>query len=243
MRLLYRMQRAATSHAVDDNSHPLLQVREIHKRAVVLVAADKGLCGALNSNLFHLADKFDASSTVFITAGRKATQYVTQSGRQLAAEFSYWDRPRFPEAKAIATCARDLFVKREVDQVQIVATRFVNTLIQQPVCLEFLPVGEITGLNIGKSEIAEETTASAADFLFEPGPEAVLDYLLSHYVNICMYQVLLDAKASEHSARMVSMKAATENADGLIKELTLQYNKLRQENITSELLDIAGGQA
>src|SRR6267142_1806901 len=238
MQLLYRIQLAATSHVVDEISDPLLQVREVHKRAVILVSVDKGLCGALNSNLFRLADEFDASSTVFITAGRKATQYVTQSGRQLAANFSYADRPRFPEAKAIAACACDLFLKGEVDQVQIVATRFVNTLVQQPVCLEFLPVGEITGLKLEGSEAAGESADRNVDFLFEPSALAVVGYLLSHYLNLCVYQTLLNAKASEHSARMVSMKAATENAQGLIKELTLQYNKLRQESITNELLDI-----
>jgi F-type H+-transporting ATPase subunit gamma len=242
MRLLYRIQRVATTHA-GDIAHPLLQVREVRKRAVILVAADKGLCGALNSNVFRLADQFDSSSTVFIAAGHKAAQFVMQSGRQLAAEFSYGDQPRFHEAKAIATCARDLFVNGEVDQVRIVATRFVNTLVQQPVSLEFLPVGAITGLKFEGAEAIDEAADTALDFLFEPSSKAVVGYLLSHYLDIFVYQVLLDAKASEHSARMVSMKAATENADDLIKKLTLQYNKLRQENITNELLDIAGGQA
>ena len=199
--------------------------------------------GALNSNVFRLADQFDPSSTVFIAAGHKAAQFVMQSGRQLAAEFSYGDRPRFHEAQAIATCARDLFVNGEVDQVGIVAARFVNTLVHQPASLEFLPVGEITGLKFDGAESMSEEVVTAVDFLFEPSPKAVVGYLLSHYLNNYVYQVLLNAKASEHSARMVSMKSATENADGLIKKLTIQYNKLRQENITNELLDIAGGQA
>src|SRR5262249_48564383 len=144
-RLLYRIQRKATTQAVDFN-HALLEVREVHKRAVILIAADKGLCGALNSNVFHLATQFDIPSTGFITAGRKAAQFVARSGRHLAAEFAYADTPRFPEARAIAAFARDLFLKQEVDQVQIVATRFVNTLTQVPVSVEFLPVGEIKGL-------------------------------------------------------------------------------------------------
>jgi F-type H+-transporting ATPase subunit gamma len=242
MRLLYRIQRVATTHA-GDIQHPLLQLREVHKRAVILVAADKGLCGALNNNVFRLADQFDPTSTVFIAAGHKAAQFVKQGGRQLAAEFSYGDRPRFHEAKAIAAFASDLFVHGSVDQVQIVASRFVNTLVQQPVSLEFLPVGLIKSLKFEGAELANDAADTAAEFLFEPSPKAVLGYLLSHYLNIYVYQVLLNAKASEHSARMVSMKSATENADGLIKKLTLQYNKLRQENITNELLDIAGGQA
>src|SRR5438552_5861631 len=120
--LLYRIQRHATTHAPDDFTHPLMQVREVRKRAVILVGTDKGLCGALNSNLFRLAAQFDIPSTVFITAGRKAAQFVARTGRQLAAEFAYADTPRFPEARAIAAFARDLFMKGEVDRVQVVAT-------------------------------------------------------------------------------------------------------------------------
>jgi F-type H+-transporting ATPase subunit gamma len=242
VRLLYRIQRKATTQAIDF-SHPLLEVREVRKRAVILVGADKGLCGALNTNLFRMAAQFDPQSTVFITAGRKAAQFVARTGRQLAAEFAYGDTPRFPEARAIAALARDLFLKREVDQVQVVATRFVNTLTQQPVCIEFLPIGEIKGLKIEGMESEEELAAGATESLFEPNAEAVLGYLLPGYLNIYIYQVLLNAKASEQSARMVSMKNATDNAESLIKDLTLEYNKLRQGNITRELLDIAGGQA
>src|SRR6266404_8997823 len=109
--LLYRIQRQATTHAPDDFTHPLLEVREVRKRAVILVGTDKGLCGALNSNVFRLVAQFDIQSTVFITAGRKAAQFVARSGRQLAAEFAYADAPRFPEARAIAAFARDLFLK------------------------------------------------------------------------------------------------------------------------------------
>ena len=242
VRLLYRIQREATTR-MGEFRHPLLEAREIRKRAVILVSADKGLCGALNSNLFRLAAQFDPQSTVFITAGRKAAQFVAGARRQLAAEFNYSDTPRFPEARAIAAFARDLFLKREVDEVRVVATRFVNTLTQQPVSLEFLPVGEIKGIKIPGAELEDELVPGAREFRFEPGPEAVLGYLLSHYLNIYIHQVLLSAKASEQSARMVSMKNATDNADRLIEDLTLEYNKLRQGNITRELLEIAGGQA
>jgi len=239
--LLYRMQRAATTRAVDF-SHPLLEVREVRRRAVILVGPDKGLCGALNSNVFRVAAQFDPHSTVFITAGRKAAQFIAHSGRQLLAEFPYADTPRFSEARAIAAFARGIFLKQEVDQVQVVATRFVNTLTQQPLSFEYLPVGEIQGLKVEGLEPAEELS-HVGEFLFEPSAGAFLGYLLAHYLNIYVYQVLLDAKASEQSARMVSMKNATDNASRLIKDLALEYNKLRQGNITRELLDIAGGHA
>ena len=241
VRLLYRIQRAATSRGLDFE-HPLLEVREVRKRAVILIAADKGLCGALNTNVFRLAAQFDPASTIYITAGRKAAQFVARTRRQLAAEFSYGDSPAFAEARAIAAFARDLFLTREVDQVQIVATRFVNTLSQQAVALEYLPVGAITGLNVPGVEAAAPQD-DGAETLFEPGPEAVLSYLIGHYLNIYLYYSLLNAKASEQSARMVSMKNATDSAEDLIRALTLEYNKLRQGNITKELLEIAGGQA
>jgi F-type H+-transporting ATPase subunit gamma len=241
-RLLYRIQREATTQAVNF-THPLLEVRAVCKRAVILISPNQGLCGGLNSNLFHLAAQFDPHTTIFITAGRKAAEFVARSGRQLAAEFAYADSPRFPEAKAIAAFARDLFLNREVDLVQIVATRFVNTLTQQPASLEFLPIGPIKGLKVEGAESEEELAAHATEFLFEPSAQAVLNFLLPHYLNIYLYGVLLNAKASEQSARMVSMKNATENANNLIKDLTLELNKQRQGNITKELLDLAGGQA
>jgi F-type H+-transporting ATPase subunit gamma len=239
--LLYRLQRKATTQAVDF-SHPLLEVREVRKRAVILIGGDKGLCGALNSNLFRLATQFDPGQTLFITAGRRAAQFIARTRRQLVAEFAYGDSPRYTEAKAIAACARDLFLKQEVDEVQVIATRFVNTLTQEPVCFQFLPVGPIKGLKLPGAPSEEELAANTNEYMFEPSPEAFLGYLLSHYLNIYIYQILLNAKASEQSARMVAMKNATDNANTLIKNLTLEYNKLRQGKITTELLEIVGGQ-
>jgi F-type H+-transporting ATPase subunit gamma len=240
-RLLYRIQRSATAR-LHEFAHPLLETRQVRRRAVILIAADKGLCGALNTNVFRLASQFDPQSTIFITAGRKASQFVVRTERQLAAEFAYGDSPTFPEARAIGGYARDLFLKGEVDEVRIIGTRFVNTLTQETVSLEYLPVGTITDLRIPDVE-KQILAADTEEAQFEPDAEAVLDYLLGHYLNIYVYYVLLSAKASEQSARMVSMKNATDSAESLIDALTLEYNKLRQGNITRELLEIAGGQA
>jgi F-type H+-transporting ATPase subunit gamma len=241
-RLLYRIQRAAVRRSLDF-THPLMEVREVRRRAVVLVAADKGLCGALNTNVFRVASQFDPQSTLYITAGRKASQFVVRTRRQLAAEFAYGDSPQYPEARAIASFARDLFLKGEVDQVQIVASRFVNTLTQEPISIEYLPVGEIKGVRVQGAEDEASSDSDVDDVLFEPNAGTVLAYLVSQYLNVYMYFVLLNAKASEQSARMVSMKNATDSAEGLIDALKLEYNKLRQGNITKELLEIAGGQA
>ena len=244
IRMVYRIQRRAVTR-VADFTHPLLDVRPVKKRLIILVSSDKGLCGALNSNLFRLVGRYDHRSTVFITAGRKAAQFVARTRRELVADFPYGDTPRFAEARAIAAMARDLFLKGDVDEVILVATRFINTLTQEAVAFEYLPIGEIKGLRIPGSapESEDVPAADTTEFRFEPGPEQILSYLLGHFLNVLLYTVLLNAKASEQSARMVSMKSATDNANTMIKDLTLAYNKLRQGAITQELLEIAGGQA
>jgi F-type H+-transporting ATPase subunit gamma len=239
--LLYRIQRHATTRA-REFTHPLLEVREVRKRAVILVGTDKGLCGPLNANVFRVAAQFDPATTLFITAGKRASQFVAHTRRQLVAEFTFTDSPRMDEARPIANFARDLFLKGEVDEVKIVGTRFVNTLSQQAGAIEFLPIGEIKGLKVPGAESEGELASDTTEFLFEPSPEAVLSFLLGVYLNVFMYRVLLEAKASEQSARMVGMKNATDSANALIHDLTLEYNKLRQGNITKELLEIAGGQ-
>jgi F-type H+-transporting ATPase subunit gamma len=241
MRLLYRIQRVATTHA-PDFTHPLLEARPVRTRAIILVGSDRGLCGALNSNLFRVAGRVDPRASVFIAAGRKAAQFVARSGRKLVAEFPYGDTPRFEESRAIAALARDLFLKGDVDAVDMIASRFVNTLVQQPVTLNLLPVGDITTMELPGT--AAMTAADAGtQFRFEPNAHDIIEFLLGHYLNVFVHLVLLNAKASEQSARMVSMKGATDNAEQMIRELTLAANKLRQGHITQELLEIAGGQA
>src|SRR5689334_21393288 len=164
-RQLYRIQRAATAHAASF-THPLIAIRDVRRAAVILVGADKGLCGALNTNVFRLASQFDQGTTVFITAGRKAAQFVARTGRQLAAEFAYGDSPTFGEARAIVSLARTMFLKGEVDQVQVVSTKFVNTLTQEPVTVEFLPVGQIAGLQVPGAE-SEDTLGGESAPTFE----------------------------------------------------------------------------
>jgi len=239
--LLYRIQRHATTHA-GDFTHPLLEVRPVRKRAVILFGTDKGLCGALNSNLFRLAAQFDPATTVFIAVGKRAAEFVAATHGRLVAEFTFSDSPRFDEARPIATLARDLFVKGEVDQAQVVATRFVNTMTQDASVFDFLPIGDIKQLDMAGAAPEADVARGVPEFLFEFSAGEVLGYLFGHYLNIYVYRIMLEAKASEQSARMVAMKDATDNATGLIKDLTLEYNHLRQGNITKELLEIAGGQ-
>ena len=223
-----------------DFTHPLTEVRDVKKRAVIVISSDKGLAGALNGNLLREAAKFDKNTTVYITAGRKASQFVSRTKRQLAAEFTYKDAPLFAEARSISKFARDLYSKGEVDQVDILFTNYVSTLVQKPEVRQLMPITEIRGVTAGVhgEEGHEALTAGTTEYIFEPGAPAVLGALIPHYLNFQVFQILLEAKASEHSARMVAMKNATDNAKQLIKDLTLEYNKLRQANITKELLEI-----
>ncbi|HTA30127.1 MAG TPA: ATP synthase F1 subunit gamma [Candidatus Cybelea sp.] len=224
-----------------DFSHPFLQVRENPVRGVILVGTDKGLCGSLNSNLMREAAKF-APDTIFIGVGRKASQFLARTKRKMVAEFTYKDAPLFAEARAIAKFAQDLFLKGEVGQIDILYTQFISTLNQKPDARQLLPVAEIKQVTAGigvKPEAPIPPASGGAEYLFEPGQEQVLGALLPHAGNFQIYQILLEAKASEHSSRMVAMKNATDNAKQFIKDLTLEYNKLRQANITKELLEIS----
>ena len=229
-----------TFHA-GDFTHPLTEKRPGSRQGVILISTDKGLCGALNSNLMREAGKFDKANTVYITAGRKAAQFVARTRRNLVAEFTYKDAPLFSEARAISKFARDLFLKGEVDRVDILFTNFISTLTQKPQLRSFLPVGELKPANpaIPSQQTEQKLTHGSTEYLFEPGANQVLAALLPHSLNFDIYQILLEAKASEQSARMVAMKNATDNAQQLIKDLTLEYNKMRQASITKELLEIS----
>ena len=223
-----------------DFSHPLLEQREVRKHCVIVVSTDKGLCGGLNSSLMREVAKFPPD-TAFITAGRKASQFIARTRRALIAEFTYKDNPSFAEARAISKFARDLYLKGEVDQVDILFANFVSTLVQKPETRQLLPIREIKHVKAGIGADAGHPAPQSAggEFVFEPDQEQVLGALLPHGLNFVVYQILLESKASEHSARMVAMKNATDNANQFIKDLTLEYNKLRQANITKELLEIA----
>jgi F-type H+-transporting ATPase subunit gamma len=235
---------AAVSSGAGHFTHPLMETREGGKRALVIVSTDKGLCGALNSNLLREVARFDKESTICIAAGKKGSQFVSRTRRKLAAEFTYKDNPQFADARAISRFAQDMFLKGEVNGVDVLYTNFINTLTQRPEVRPLLPIGQIKALDVDVAGEGggSELKAGDIEYLFEPNAGAVLGNLLPHYVNFQMFQFLLESKASEHSARMVAMKNATDNAKQIIKDLTLEYNKLRQANITKELLEITTAQ-
>ena len=235
---------AAVSDGAGDFTHPLLEKRDGKKTAVILISTDKGLCGALNSNLLREAGKFDKNTTVYVCAGKKGGQFVSRTKRQLSAEFTYKDNPLFAEARAISKFAQEMFLKGDVDRVDVLYTNFINTLTQKPELRTLLPIGKVEALEVDLTVEGKggDLKKSELEYLFEPNAASVLGSLLPHYVNFQVFQFLLEAKASEHSSRMVAMKNATDNAKQLIKDLTLEYNKLRQANITKELLEITTAQ-
>jgi F-type H+-transporting ATPase subunit gamma len=208
---------------------------------LIIISTDKGLGGALNTNLLREAAKAHSPTTVYVVAGRKAAQWVARLKRELVAEFSYKDAPEFAEARAISKFAQELFLSGQADAVDVVFTNYVNTLTQKAELRSLLPLGRLQKLEAdirGNGASDEIQAGSAREYSFEPAAPQLLGNLLPHYLNYQVYQMLLEAKASEHSARMVAMKSATDNAKQLIKDLTLEYNKLRQANITKELLEI-----
>jgi F-type H+-transporting ATPase subunit gamma len=232
---------AAATAGAGEFQHPLTEKREIKKRALIIISTDKGLCGALNTNLLREAARAHSPTTVYVVAGRKAAQWVARLKRELVAEFSYKDAPEFAEARAISKFAQELFLSGQADAVDVVFTNYVNTLTQKAELRSLLPLGRLQKLEAdlrGNGSAEEIQSSTSREFGFEPAAPQLLGNLLPHYLNYQVYQMLLEAKASEHSARMVAMKSATDNAKQLIKDLTLEYNKLRQANITKELLEI-----
>jgi F-type H+-transporting ATPase subunit gamma len=226
----------------DPMLHPLLNVREVKKELVIVISTDKGLAGALNTNLFREAASFDSAKTVYVAAGRKGRQFLGRTRRQILADFELKDSPSFAEVKGIAQFSIEKFLTREVDKVSVLYTHFINTISQKPVVRTLLP---ISNFDLPHAP-AESSTKSSSDpmigYVFEPNEETVLDTVLPYYLHYQVFQMVLDARASEHSARMVAMKSATDNANQFIKDLTLEYNKMRQASITTELLEISTAQ-
>ena len=240
---------AAVADRVEEMQHPFLAKREVKTRGIILVTSDRGLCGPLNANLFKVASDIKGSAK-FAVIGRKGAQFLARTRRDLLAEFTVTDRVNFNEVKVVAAFMVKQFVEGVVDTVEIIYPRFKNTLIQVPTLLPLLPLASVAAVINDLRHDAGHHAAHAApapksdgsQMLFEPDASVVLEALLPLYVNREVYQQVLDAKASEHSARMVAMKTAKDNATKLLGDLTLEYNKARQAGITQEILEIAAAQ-
>jgi F-type H+-transporting ATPase subunit gamma len=226
----------------DPKLHPLLQIRPLKKELVLIISTDKGLAGALNTNLLREAARFETDKTAFVTAGRKARQFIARTKRELLADFELKDAPTLVETKAISKFCAEKFLNREVDKVSVLYTHFINTINQRPVVQTLLPISSFDLPKGGSADSADRDADPMVGYIFEPTAEAVLDIMLPYYIQYQVFEMILDARASEHSARMVAMKNATDNAHQFIKDLTLEYNKMRQAGITTELLEIATAQ-
>ncbi len=215
--------------------HPLLrQAEEVRNIGLILITPDRGLCGGLPSTINRRTAQFlvdQAKTARTIAVGRKGRDFMRRTGQNVIAEFSaIGDNPTYAELRPIAQVAMQEFIDGAVDRVHLVFMQFVNTVVQRPEVFKLLPV-----------EPPTEAETLAIDYIYEPDRETVLAELLPRYIEQQVYAATLEAIASEQSARMVAMRNATDNANDLMRDLTLVYNKARQESITSELLDITGG--
>jgi len=235
-------------------SHPLLQKRDKSgKTAVLVLTSEKGLCGPLNTNLLREVLKNDDASKVYISVGRKGRQVLVRLKKNLLADFELKDSPTFAESKTISRFLLQKFEEKQFDAVEIYYNRFVNTLSQVPTRFPLVPIGAETlavAKAMGEARRAERTEPSpdgklnaTPSYNFEPDAAELLGKLLPYYVHLLVYEKILESRASEHSARMVAMKSATDNAKQLVKDLTLEYNKARQAAITNEILEISSAAA
>jgi F-type H+-transporting ATPase subunit gamma len=214
--------------------HPLLQRRPVEKIIVVHVTPDRGLCGGLNANLNRRLAGFILEQKVpveVVAVGRKGRDFSVRNSCKLCADFTQLsDQPSFLDTLPISNIVIKEYTEGMIDKVYISYAHFVSTLVQKPVMKQLLPV-----------EPAVIPGAQNVDYIYEPGAEEVLGGLLPRFVEMEIYHAILESIASEQSARMVAMRNATDSANELISDLTLMYNKVRQEAITRELLDITGG--
>jgi F-type H+-transporting ATPase subunit gamma len=228
--------------------HPLLTKREDIKRImIVLVTSERGLAGAFNTNIIRVAQRFGERMNVpvdYVTIGRKGRDSLIRAGENVVAEFTLPAEPTAMDIAPVARLAIDEFFSGRVDDVFIAYTDFINTLTQRPVVLGWLPLvpHQIEDAVAGEylKNMATVTTGNQ-DYEFEPNPIAILDEIVPRFTELQLYQAVLESLASEHSARMVAMRNASDNASQLAGDLTLVYNKARQAAITNEILDIVGG--
>ena len=235
---------AALSSRVDESFHPFLAQRPVKTRGILLVSTDKGLGGPLNSNLFRLVTEIKTPAK-FYAIGRKGSQFLARTKRDMVADFQVTDRVPFADVKVIVQFMIKQFLEGVIDTIEVIYPRYKNTLVQESLVRPVLPLLNLrTFLSAAQTDAVPGNAATNDDreISFEPNAQQVLEALLPFYVDRVIYQFVLSAKASEHSARMVAMKTAKDNATKILGELTLEYNKARQAAITQEILEIAAAQ-
>jgi F-type H+-transporting ATPase subunit gamma len=223
----------ATTTGGGDELHPLLQRREVRSSMLVFITPDRGLAGAMIGNVLRAGTTFAMERNPRVIAvGRKGRDWLNRRGRNIVAEVTpVPNRPGLVDIQDVARLAIEDFTTGAVDEVVLVFTKFISNSQQRPQRVQLLPIEPPQGGDTGRY----------TNFLFEPSPAEVLAAVLPRYVEVQIYQALLESRASEESARMIAMHNATENAKDVVKSLTLSYNKARQAGITKEILEISGG--
>jgi F-type H+-transporting ATPase subunit gamma len=215
--------------------------RPVKHRGILVIGTDKGLCGALNSNLFRELNDVDSSAT-FVSVGKRATQYLSRTRKDLLADFSLPDKPTFSDIRKIVDFLLRSYDDGRMDTIEVLFTSFINTLRQEPELIRLFPLNDLDSMTeklharFGADE--HVVPKDNREILIEDR-DTVLSEIATLYLKQEIYQLVLEAQASEHSARMVAMKTATDNAGNLIDDLTLQYNRARQAAITQEILEIS----
>ena len=237
------------SNAVNEDEslvHPLMSTKAEGKDLVLLISTDKGLCGALNTNILREVSRFAPETTEFVCVGKKGVQFLARAKRKVLADFHLKDSFLFHEAKEVAKFCIERFAQGDIKRILVLYTHYVNTLVQAPSERVVVPVQsfEVGHAELGHDNEKSDTavTAEVPEYVLEPNAHDFLGSLLPHFVCYKIFHLILEARASEHSSRMVAMKNATDNAKQLIKDLTLEYNKIRQASITTEILEIASAQ-
>ena len=223
---------AVSAGSQSDELHPLLEQREVDTVGIIVLTADRGLCGALNTNVIRRASELILAQThavELMTIGRKGQDFMSRRGYKIFATITgLGDRPTYEQVIPLARNVMESFMERRMDECYIVYPEFISTLTQRPKVQKILPIVS-----------SSEEPAKPVDYIFEPDPKSILEELLPRYVEVLIYEAILEAQASEQSARMVAMRNANQNAQDLIKDLTLVYNKTRQAAITREVIEIA----
>lgn len=235
----------ALKESAEEDMHPYFSEGKGGKTLVLLVTTDKGLCGGLNTNLIKKLVNSDLPADAdYVTIGRKGAQAMKRLRRNVIADFPVKDPAKFDEVRVAGKFLQEKFLTGDYAKVYAVFNNFINTVTLEPAIEQILPVNPVTlggkrkFEGMGNGHEVEETDTNVPQYTFEPSAAAVFESILPQYVNGTLFQIVLESRASEHSSRMVAMKNATDNAKQLIKDLTLEYNKLRQAAITNELLEI-----
>lgn len=233
-----------------DVIHPLMKKNNSDKAAALVITTDKGLCGSLNTNIFKVITTFFAESKdpQFYTIGKKGRNFIAKMGKDLIADFENSDLITFRTASQIGKLVSSSFIKGEIGSFSIIYPNFISSLRQEPRITPILPISleslkEFYDMTLGDKNEKVKAEEKENEFLFEPNLPELLEFVLTHYVQVKIYQALLETKASEHSARMIAMQNATDNAKELVEDLTLSYNQTRQAAITNELLEITSALA